>query len=73
MRPTVQEVYDYVKTLVEFLFSSGPEVIEKTSCSTHLSMKFFLLINVEMPQLLGFLTFLSRKYSILGFSEPEKS
>ena len=36
------------------------------SCSTQLSMKFFLLINVKM------LTFMSGKNSILGLSEPEK-
>ena len=27
----------------------GPEVIKLYSCSTQLSMKFFLLINVKMP------------------------
>ena len=38
----------------------GPKVIKKTSCSTQLSMNFFLLINVKMP---------SRKNSMLGLSE----
>ena len=28
---------------------SGPKVIKHFSCSTQLSTKFFLLINVEMP------------------------
>ena len=41
------------------------------SCSTQLSMKFFLLINVEMPIIVGILTFMSRKNSILGLSEAE--
>ena len=35
-------------------------------------MKFFLLINVKMPTIVGILIFISRKNSILGFSEPEK-
>ena len=35
-------------------------------------MKFFLLINVEMPTIVGILTFMSRKNSILGLCEPEK-
>ena len=35
-------------------------------------MKFFLLINVKMPTYIGILTFMSRKNSILGLSEPEK-
>ena len=33
----------------------------------------FLLINVKMPTIVGILTFMSRKNSILGLSEPEKS
>ena len=42
-------------------------------CSTQLSMKFFLLINVKMPTIVGILTFVGWKNSTLGFSEPEKS
>ena len=51
----------------------GPEVIKLFSCSTQLSTKFFPLINVKMPTTVGILTFMSRKNSILGLSEPEKS
>ena len=51
----------------------GPEVIKPFSCSTQLSMKFFLLINVKMPKIVGILTFMSRKNSILGLSESEKA
>ena len=36
-------------------------------------MKFFLLINVEMPTIVGILTFMGRKNSNLDFSEPEKA
>ena len=50
----------------------GPEVIKLFSCSTQLSMKFFLLINVKMPTIVGILTFMSRKNSILGLTESEK-
>ena len=35
-------------------------------------MKFFLLINVEMPTIVGILTFISGENSIIGLSEPEK-
>ena len=35
-------------------------------------MKFFLLMNVKMPTVVGILTFMSRKNSILGLSEHEK-
>ena len=35
-------------------------------------MKFFLLINVEMSTVVGISTFVCRKNSILGLSEPEK-
>ena len=46
---------------------SGPEVIKIITCY------FLLLINVKMPTIVGILTFLSRKNSILGLSEPENS
>ena len=56
-----------------FTLRPGPEVINLFSCSTQLSINFFLLINVKMPTTVGILTFMSRKNSILGLSEPEKS
>ena len=52
--------------------SPGPEVIKLFSCSTQLSMKFFLLLNVKMPTVVGILTFMSGKISILGLAEPKK-
>ena len=49
----------------------GPEIIKKkNSCSTQLSMKFSLLINVKMPTIVGILTFMSRKNSILDLPKP---
>ena len=53
--------------------SPGPEVIKLFSCSTQLSMKFFLLITVKMPTVVGILTFMGRKNSDPGLSEPQKS
>ena len=50
----------------------GPEVIKINSCSTQLSMNFFLLINVKMPTIVGILTFMSRKNSILGVSATKE-
>ena len=49
-----------------------PQVYKKFSCSTKLSMKFFLLINVRMPTIDGILTSKSRKNSTLGLPESEK-
>ena len=69
------------KLLVGKQTALGPEVIKLFSCSTQLSMKFFLLINVEiptmlinveMPTIVGISTFTGRKNSILGLSEPKK-
>ena len=48
----------------------GPKVIKLFSCSTQL--KFFLLINVKMPTIVGILTFMSGQNSIQGLSEPKK-
>ena len=55
-----------------FLKQNCPEVIKHFSCPNQLSMKFFLLINVKMPTIVGILTFMSRKNGILGLFEPEK-
>ena len=55
------------------LVNPGPKVIKLFSCSTQLSMKIFLLINVKMPTIVGILTFMSGKNSILGLSEPKKA
>ena len=49
---------------------SGPEVIKLFSCSTQLSMKFFPLIDVKMPTIVGILTCMSGKNNILGLHEP---
>ena len=38
---------------------AGPEAIKLFPCSTQLSMKFILLINVKMPTIVGILTFMS--------------
>ena len=39
----------------------GPEVIKLFSYSAQLSMKFFLLINIKMPTVVGILIFISMK------------
>ena len=49
-----------------------PEVIKLFSCSTQLSMKFYPLINVKMPTIVGILTCISGKNTILGLNEPKK-
>ena len=45
----------------------------KTKFMFNSTMKFFLLINVEMPTSVGIYTFMSRKNNILGLSEPKKA
>ena len=50
----------------------GLEIIKLFSCSTQLSMKFFLFINVKMPIIVGILTFMRKKNNIFGLSESEK-
>ena len=51
----------------------GPEAIKLFPCLTQLSMKFFVLINVKMPTIVGILTFMSGKKCILCLSEPRNS
>ena len=50
----------------------GPEFIKLFPCSTQLSVKMFLLINVKMPTIVGILTFMNMKNSIKSLSEPKK-
>ena len=52
---------------------SGPEVIKKFSCSTQLSINFFLVINVKMPTIVGILTLMSGENNIQGLAEPKKA
>ena len=40
--------------------TAGREVLKLFPCSTQLSTKFILLINVKMPMIVGILTFVSR-------------
>ena len=53
-------------------YLARPRAYNIFSCSTNLSIKCFLLINVKMPTTVGILTFISRKNSILGLSDPQK-
>ena len=49
------------------------EVIKLFSCSTQLSMKVILLINVKMPTIVGILTCISRVIQHMRVSKQEKS
>ena len=44
----------------------GPEVLKLFSCSTQLSMKFSLLINMKMP-IVGIFIFISRENFMLSY------
>ena len=39
----------------------GPEVIKLFPCSTQMSMKFSLLINMKMPTIVGIFIFIGRE------------
>ena len=43
------------------------------SCSAQPRLKFFMLINVKMPTIVGILTFISRIYYRLWHSRPSIS
>ena len=58
--------------LIIRLLSSGPKVIKFFSCSTQLSMKFFLLINVKMPTIVGIFTFMSGKIAFYAYLSQQK-
>ena len=50
----------------------GPKIIKLFSCSTQMSMKFILFINVKMPTIVGILMFISRINTPSGSSKQEK-
>ena len=65
-------LFDWVWAgIVFYTRAPGLEVIKLFSYSTQQNMKFFLLINVKMPTIVGILT-ISGKNSILDLSEPTK-
>ena len=45
----------------------GLEVIKLFSCSSQLSMKFSLLINMKMPTIVGIFIFISREIFMLSY------
>ena len=51
---------------------SWPEVIKKSVLNSAEHV-IFLLINVNMPTIVGILTCMSKKNSFVGLSEPEKT
>ena len=53
----MEDLYPYHSALS---IRPGLEVIKLFPCSTQLSKKFILLINVKMPTMVGILTFISR-------------
>ena len=59
--------------MLRHVLKSGPEVIKLFSYSTQLSMKFFMLINIKMPTVVGILIFISRKNFMLSSALQEKS
>ena len=45
----------------------GPKIIKLFSCSTWLSMKFSLLINMKMPTIVGIFIFISKEIFMLSY------
>ena len=62
-------------TVVKLPFSkeSGPEVIKLFSWATQLSIKFFLLINVKMPTIVGILTFMRGRIAFSAYLSLKKA
>ena len=73
--------FNYSQWAFENVAATRPQGYKTFSCSTQLSTKFFLVINVKMPTIVGILTFTvvgiltftRRKNSSLCFSKPKKN
>ena len=59
-KSTLKKNQGYHRSVKRVGYRSGPNVIKLIPCSTQLSTKFILLINVKMPTIVGILTFISR-------------
>ena len=72
----VAEYKNYWKSILSTLQFKGysmPGVIKLISHSTQLSVKFFLLIIIKMPTIVGILIFISRKKFMLNSAVQEES
>ena len=70
--PTKRHIYDIDQTKGTFTISVL-EVIKLFFMLNSTEYDFFLLINVEMPTIVGILKFMTWKNSIFGLSEPKKA
>ena len=62
------------QSLARLITYPGPEVIKPFfSCSTQLSMKFSLLINMKMPTIVGIFIFICREIFMLSYVKQERS
>ena len=64
---------DPVQTLHTAQLANIPLMGHQGPRSTQLNMKFFMLINVKMSTIVGILTYMSKKNSIIGLSKPVKT
>ena len=62
----------YIRFCSLVFAKSGPEVIKLFSCSTQMSMKFSLLINMKMPTKVGIFIFIGRDNFMLSYILQEK-
>ena len=56
-----------------YQYRPGPEVIKPISCSTQLSRRFIMLINVKMPTIVGILISIGMVNTAYESLEVEKS
>ena len=56
---------NHLQTFLISNHNAGSEVIKCFSCSSQLSMKFSLLINMKMPTIVGIFIFISREIFML--------
>ena len=54
------------------MYNKGPDIIKLFSCSTQLSMKISLQINMKMPTIVGIFIFISREIFMLSNVLQEK-
>ena len=63
----------YSSRTISLYLKVMPQVIKLVSCSTKVSMKFIMLINVKMPTIVGIYMYKHDKYNICEFESKKSS
>ena len=63
----IGSLHNWRCSVCNIVLQSGPEVIKLFSCSTRLSLKFSLIINMKTPTIVDIFIFISKENFMLSY------